>query len=116
MEMADAELAVALAGFVPQGVLIGHRPIAAGDEDALLPSEILSPTSVLKVRRQSGAARLLARSLLKTSGVTCEGLARASSGAPVWPSGFTGSLAHDDTVAVAVVAPLGPVRGVGIDI
>lgn len=42
---------------------------------------------------------------------------RASSGAPVWPMGITGSLAHDEEMAVAAVAPLSTIIGsVGIDV
>ena len=47
------------------GVLIGHRTIAEGDEDALLSAEIEGFTgSVVKVRRASGAARIVARELM----------------------------------------------------
>jgi 4'-phosphopantetheinyl transferase EntD len=41
---------------------------------------------------------------------------RASSGAPVWPSGITGSLAHDDEMAVAAVAPVSHIASLGIDV
>ena len=42
-------------------------------------------------------------------------LSRGASGAPVWPLGVIGSLAHDENVAVAAVALLGPLAGLGVD-
>src|SRR5262249_62240129 len=43
-------------------------------------------------------------------------LPRGSGGAPMWPTGITGSLAHDSSVAVAAVGMCSDIGGIGIDI
>ena len=92
--------------------------ILPGDEAALTPTErLVQGEAVLRVHRASGAARRLARDLLAGLAVTgLIELPRSTTGAPVWPAGFVGSLAHDDEMAVAVVAPRNLVAGVGIDV
>jgi 4'-phosphopantetheinyl transferase EntD len=116
-EAVDADIATALARLVPAGVLIGHRRIAVGDEHALLLAEAAPlATCVLKVRRQSGAARIVARRLLKALGEPDTALPRSASGPPVWPFGIVGSIAHDDEVAVATVVRSGYLRSLGIDV
>jgi 4'-phosphopantetheinyl transferase EntD len=99
------------------GVLIGFRPIAPGDEFALLPDEERSiATNVVAARRASGAARVVARELLGRLGFAGSSIPKSASGAPVWPSGVTGSLAHDETVAVAAAGLSRDLDAVGIDI
>ena len=41
---------------------------------------------------------------------------RGPSGQPLWPDGVIGSLAHDETMAVAAVARLGAVHALGVDV
>ena len=114
---ADATFAAAFAALSPSGVLIGFRRIAEGDEDALLADEAVPlASSVVKLRRQSGAARIVARKLLASLGAPGAALPRSGSGAPAWPPGIIGSLAHDDEMAVAAVMRSGPIRSLGIDI
>ena len=43
-------------------------------------------------------------------------LPRSPSGAPAWPEGVIGSLAHDDDFAVAAVARRGLIVGLGVDV
>jgi 4'-phosphopantetheinyl transferase EntD len=113
----DPALTEALTSLGPAGVFVGHRVIVPGDEEALLPSEIASfERCVLKVRRQSGAARSVARSLLRNLGFEHVSLPRLPSGGLAWPPGTVGSISHDQRVAVAAVARVGRVIGLGIDI
>jgi len=101
----------------PPGLLIGHRPITRGDEDALLEHEAASiPSSVASVRRASGAARIVARELLAKLGYGPVAIPKAPTGEPVWPTGITGSMAHDDRIAVATVGLLRDLRSIGIDV
>ena len=73
--------------------------------------------SIASVRRASGAARIAARTLLAKLGASAAvDLPRSASGAPQWPAGFIGSLAHDREFAVAAVALAGSLRSVGIDV
>jgi len=99
------------------GLLIGHRLISPGDEHALLAEEAASIASpVIAVRRASGAARIVARELLAQLGYGSVPLTKGAGGAPIWPAGITGSLAHDDQVAVAAVGLLRDFGAVGIDV
>jgi 4'-phosphopantetheinyl transferase EntD len=101
----------------PPGLLIGHRVVTPGDEDALLEHEAASiPSSAASVRRASGAARIVARELLAKLGYGPVAIPKAPSGEPVWPEGVAGSMAHDDRIAVAAVGLLRDFRSIGIDI
>jgi 4'-phosphopantetheinyl transferase EntD len=99
------------------GVAVGHRLISPGDEHALLKEEIPAlAASVVKVRRASGAARIVARQLLTQLGYANCALPKGPTGAPVWPAGIVGSLAHDSRVAVAAVGMRADVGALGIDV
>lgn len=101
----------------PPGVRIGCRAIRDGDENLLLPREARTiPSHRLHARRASGAARMIARQLLALEGVEDPVIERSASGAPLWPAGITGSLAHDDVMAVAVVARRAGIFSLGIDV
>ena len=99
------------------GVKLGHRLISAGDEDALLTEEAAAfAGSVVKVRRASGAARIVARQLLQQFGHPPCALPKGAAGAPVWPAGIIGSMAHDSRIAVAAVGMRADVGALGVDI
>jgi 4'-phosphopantetheinyl transferase EntD len=99
------------------GVLVGQRLILPGDEDALLLEEAPAfDRSIVAVRRASGAARLVARSLLKHLGCPECPIKRGSAGAPTWPEGIIGSLAHDSDYAVAAISRAQDFRALGIDV
>lgn len=113
----EISLAQALAAIAPNGVRTGCRLIRGEDETHLLPEEARSiPARQPAMRRASGAARLIAHRLLADIGFDNFALLRTPSGAPAWPGGITGSLAHDDDMAVAAVAPVGRIVSLGIDV
>jgi 4'-phosphopantetheinyl transferase EntD len=113
----DASLQSAIAALAPPGVMIGHRLISPGDEHALLPEEAPAfATSVVQVRRASGAARRAARELLTRLGYPSTALPKGPSGAAIWPPGVIGSLAHDARVALAAVAMDRDVGALGVDV
>jgi 4'-phosphopantetheinyl transferase EntD len=113
----DPALARDIEGLAVPGLLIGHRVISPGDESALLDEEAASIASpVIAVRRASGAARIAARELLTRLGYANAAIPRGEAGEPIWPAGISGSLAHDDRVAVAAVGLQRDVRAVGIDV
>jgi 4'-phosphopantetheinyl transferase EntD len=100
----------------PLGVLVGARRIRPGDEAAFAGPGLGRPANLAR-RRASGAARIVARDLLRELGVVAAApLMRSPSGAPAWPEGVIGSLAHDDDFAVAAVAQRGLVIGIGVDV
>lgn len=116
-DTSDPALVTALGPIAPTGILVGHRVISQGDEDGLLPEERNAfPPSASKVYRQSGAARIVARRLLGVLGFGGVALPRSMSGAPVWPPGVIGSLAHDETVAMAAIASSRQFSALGIDV
>jgi 4'-phosphopantetheinyl transferase EntD len=99
------------------GIMIAHRLISPGDEYALKPDEIYAfASSATKVRRASGAARIVARKLLAQLGHSDCTVPKAASGAPIWPAGVVGSLAHDHRVAVAAIAKSCSTYALGIDV
>ena len=107
----------AMAALAPRDVRIGCRLIRESDEAHLLPEEARSiPARQPAMRLASGAARWIAHRLLADIGITDVAIMRAPSGAPVWPDGIIGSLAHDDDMAVAAVAPVGGIVSLGIDV
>lgn len=98
-------------------VRLGCRLIRNGDEALLLPEEAAAlPARRLAARRSSGAARALARGLLAAEGMTSVAIGRGPAGEPLWPTGFAGSLAHDDEMAVAAFARKVDIPSLGIDV
>jgi 4'-phosphopantetheinyl transferase EntD len=113
----DPALQRAIVALAPPGLLIGYRVTAPGDELALLDAEAVSIGSVLLSRRRaSGAVRQVARALMARLGYANLPIPKGPSGAPIWPAGLNGSLAHDDQIAVAVVGLQRDFAAVGIDV
>jgi 4'-phosphopantetheinyl transferase EntD len=113
----DPLLQTAIDAICAPGIMMSHRLISPGDENALLPEEMPAlASSVEKVRRASGAARIVARQLLTRLGRSECALPRAPSGAPIWPAGVIGSLSHDARVAIAAVGLCREVGAIGIDV
>jgi 4'-phosphopantetheinyl transferase EntD len=113
----EPSLQRALDSLSSSGILIGHRLISPGDEFSLLDEEAHSIASRSgAVRRSSGAARIVGRQLLAQLGYPNCAVPKGPSGAPLWPAGVTGSFAHDDRVAVAVIGKCRDVAALGIDV
>lgn len=116
-EFAADVLTRRLNDIVPGGVVGGVRRIAPNDDQLLTPAEAAGKDRMVPARRRaSGAAREIARALLDAAigarpDILCE-----ASGAPLWPRGIVGSLAHDEAVAAAVLAPAAVLGGLGIDV
>jgi len=107
----------ALAAILPPGVHAACRAIRGGEQALLLPEEAASLTSQKdRMRDASGAARHAARGLMVQAGLDVAPVRKTASGAPVWPPGVVGSMAHDDEFAVAAVASAGAFGGLGLDI
>jgi 4'-phosphopantetheinyl transferase EntD len=95
-----------------RGARLVWRAISAGDEAAFP-----DPSEPLLRRRASGAARLAAREALAALGGDAKApLPRTPGRYPLWPQGFVGSLAHDERLAVALVAPAARFAAVGVDV
>lgn len=113
----DPALERALTQLAMPGLLIGHRVIQPDDNAALLPAELATiPTSDPLTRRASGAARIVARKFLAELGYGETAIPKRVNGCPLWPSGITGSFAHDERVSVIAVGRLSEVGSIGIDV
>src|SRR5262249_11656525 len=111
------DMQAALEALAPPRVAVGCRRIEEGDEKALLPEEAEAISQfVLGSRRARGGARRVARDLLVQFGHPNWSLPRPPGGAPVWPDGVVGSLAHDREVAVAAIGSRRDLAGLGIDV
>jgi 4'-phosphopantetheinyl transferase EntD len=115
--LADPALALAIQSFRLPGLLMAHRLIAPGDELALLDDEKPGFAGATPgVRRASGAARIVARHLLSALGHAACAVPKAPSGAALWPAGITGSIAHDDRIAVVALGRARDLGAIGVDI
>jgi 4'-phosphopantetheinyl transferase EntD len=113
----DPSLQQAIVALAPPGLLIGHRVISPGDEFALLDAEAAAMAAVaVDRRRASGAARHVVRGLMTRLGYARLPVLKEAFGAPVWPAGLTGSMAHDERIAVAAVGLRRDFAAVGIDV
>lgn len=76
--------------------------------------DMLKP-AVTKRRADYLAGRYAARQLLKEAG--CNGVVPTGRDrAPVWPTGWRGSISHTDKWAIAILAPRCPIISLGVDI
>ncbi|MEA9601524.1 4'-phosphopantetheinyl transferase superfamily protein [Polynucleobacter sp. MG-28-Ekke-A2] len=113
----DAKFSVMLEQIFLPDVKVLYRAITSGDEKKLLPDEFINPHKfLLRARQSSGAGRDLARDLLQLFGLNRLAIPRLSSGAPSWPYGFVGSIAHDDEYAIVALASRTRMKGIGVDI
>lgn len=79
-----------------------------------LPFELTS--AVAKRRCEYLAGRLLYKQLLQQTGQAYQPLLSSDCGAPLWPTGLTGSISHTDGIAICCLCPLTDYRSVGIDV
>ena len=112
----DPSLQRELDALAPPGLLIGHRRISPGDEEALL--ERRRPRSRRPSSSRAARQRCRAHRGASASGAawTCARAAvpKGASGEPIWPAGIAGSLAHDDKIAVAAVGRLGATSALSV--
>ncbi|WP_290557384.1 4'-phosphopantetheinyl transferase superfamily protein [Aestuariivita sp.] len=117
MDSDAANLQAALEALSRPDLLVACRRILPEDGERLWPEEAAPlRMAVPKVRRQSGAARIVARDLMARLGHPPEAIPRTRGEPPCWPVGLVGALAHDSDFAVAAVSKTGRYRGIGIDI
>lgn len=100
---------------LPDGVIACESRVA--DSDTLLPEEAeLVATAVNARQSEFAAGRACARSALTDMGVgDPEPIIPDEHRAPIWPSGFVGSITHCTGLAAAAVARADTWLGIGID-
>src|SRR5258708_40213059 len=110
----DTSLQSAIDALAFPGVVIGHRLISPGDEDALLPEEAPAfASSVVKGRRASGSAPRVARQRLKRLGHPECALPSTSRGEPARRPGILRSRAPQSRGAAAADRSGGGVAAIG---
>ncbi len=67
-------------------------------------------------KRESEAARALAKGMLGRRGVTVAEIPKHAEGFPIWPAGWVGSLSHSSGWCAAALAPAAVARSVGVDV
>lgn len=108
-----ADLLAALRQIVPDGVGAGWAdPLADHPRHA---GEDL-PRAVPARLREFVAGRHAARAAMRMAGLAEAPVPHGADRAPIWPDGMTGSITHSATDCLAVAAPLGRLRGIGIDL
>lgn len=121
----SVELASALGRVLPARIKLGVVFVspeldanAQRSEHALLyPEEaVLIERAVPKRFFEFVAARNLARTLLSQLGVNHGAIARGHLGAPVWPEGYVGSIAHSSGMVTVAVARREDYRALGLDL
>lgn len=102
--------------FAPRGVGVGVAdPVAS--PAMVLPEEAVAIASAVPKRKQEFAAgRQAARMALQSIGLPKVAIPKGTDRAPVFPTGLAGSITHNRTAALAVVAPQTRFRTLGVDI
>jgi 4'-phosphopantetheinyl transferase EntD len=83
------------------------------------PPEFACSTTVPRDRSPAAhhdAGRQAALHALGRAGCALTELPATTTRRPRWPSGFVGSIAHDDAMAIAVAAPADATTAIGIDV
>lgn len=94
-------------------VQVGVRPIRSSDEIDLSAAEgNLVASANGRRRAEFASGRVLLRSMLGTGSE----ILQLANGAPRLPDAWVGSLAHDRSYVVAMIAPSIDLRAVGIDV
>ena len=113
--LAARPAAVALpAGAVAHGVEIADAAEAVAELGALIDAPA-APGQVVQRRAEFLAGRWCAARALADLGAT-GAVGRAGNGAPLWPSGFVGSITHAHGRVLAVACRVGTVASIGIDL
>jgi len=106
--------AALLADLVGAGVLVAASTPAA---HALRADERRFVAGAVDARRrQFATARAGARALLARLGAPTVGLPIGDDGAPCWPPGFTGSIAHTEDVCLVAVTRTSTAARIGVDV
>jgi enterobactin synthetase component D / holo-[acyl-carrier protein] synthase len=79
-------------------------------------TRLLPPTTSLQRMAEFRLGRRAAHLAMSKIGLDPEPILRGKHREPIWPPGVTGSITHDGTRALAAVALLSDVGGIGIDI
>lgn len=101
--------------FGPTIFVASHDVKAPADD--LFAAEKTATTHMVAARHaEFQAGRHAARLALRQAGATAQPIPMGDDRAPIWPSGFTGSISHGGGFAIAAATALSQHRSVGLDI
>lgn len=92
-----------------------HAAVAVGESLRPEPAPVLAVVGA-EHRFHSEEARRCARAAAELLGIPLTSLPNREDGAPLWPEGCTGSLAHTSSYCVAIVSTASCIRSVGVDV
>lgn len=105
------DLALLFPAFVRTSLVeVGRAPPPLPEEASLVAG------AVERRHRTFSAGREAARRALRAAGGPAAAILRSHDGAPLWPPGFSGSIAHTDRLAAAAVARASDAAAIGLDI
>ena len=107
---------ISIARIAPAGVSVAEATVAdhAGD---LYPEEARQVAKAVEKRqREFATGRALARRALRAAGGPQLAILPGEHMAPLWPSGFVGSITHTSSHAAAAVGRTKDFAGIGIDL
>ena len=112
----NSRLELAARAVLPMGVAVSVTS-PTGDVEPLWPVEERAISNAVPQRqREFAAGRTAARRALIALGRAPSAIPVGDDRAPVWPRAIVGSIAHDETSAIAVTAERDQYRAIGIDI
>jgi 4'-phosphopantetheinyl transferase EntD len=98
-------------------IVVAEGHVGPDRPDALFPEEAAQIARAVAARQAEFACgRTLARSALASLGMASVAIPAGPDRVPLWPAGFTGSIAHSRTRAAAAVARTCDAAAIGIDI
>jgi 4'-phosphopantetheinyl transferase EntD len=113
---AESEIESLAAGLFDRRVLVTSSELSAEPSDGFPEERAAVAAAGVGRQREFATGRSCARRLLLRLGFAPVALPPLADGAPRWPDGVVGSIAHTPEVCVVAVARRGEVLGLGIDI
>jgi 4'-phosphopantetheinyl transferase EntD len=107
-------LAERLRTFLPANVAFGGGLPEDGDEHVVDDERLRNAST--KRRREFGAGRRFAGAALAALGCPPVAIPIGEGGAPVWPDGVVGSIAHCERYCLAIAARTDAFAGLGVDV
>lgn len=101
---------------LPSSIVWDIRPFQQVEGELLVEERGLLVDATRARQREIVAGRVLAHGLMARAGFAIEPVLRQATGAPMWPAGVCGSIAHSHDTAAVVLAPVSAVLSLGIDI
>jgi 4'-phosphopantetheinyl transferase EntD len=100
----------------PEQVVVVSATEAMWKTPVLPEEEALISQAMEKRQREFRAGRHCAHAALAEFGLTQKPILRDDRRAPIWPTGYLGSISHCQDFCFAACCALGDIRGLGVDV